>query len=142
MKKSEQVEIEELYESIVDLFDRKCHICDESYDKKNRKGKRKAFVLHHREYPKEWKKWNDFPLYNKEGGLVRNKHGKILYDKLAYLRYLIPLIQKLPKEEANRIFRLIHHSHHFSAETFARHKEPKLGKMIELVVEINRERYE
>lgn len=147
MNKAETQEIEALYETIVDLFDRKCGICEESYDKKNKKGKRPAFVLHHREYPEGWKKYSDFPMYDKSGKIIRLKPtkryplGKIVYDKLSYLRYLIPLIQTLSKEEANRIFKLIHNSHHYAAETIARTRQPKLNKVIELILEINRERY-
>lgn len=143
MNKAEQQEIEDLYETIVDLFDRKCGICGESYDKVpsrgKRKGKRKAFVLHHREYPAGWKKWTDFPLYDKAGNIVKNKRG-ILHNKLEYLRYLIPLIQTLSKEQANKIFGFMHNNHHHTAQMFARHKQPTLGKMIELVQEIDRQR--
>jgi len=127
LKKAEVQEIEDLYESIVDLFDRKCWICGESYDKKNKKGKRKAFTLHHRIYPDNEKKYSDFTY--------TTKTGKEVYDKLNYLRYLIPIIQKLSKVQANERFRLLHHSHHYVSEKWARYKPDNFEKMVELARE-------
>ena len=115
MKKSDEQELNELFLSVAKLFKSRCHICHEPCSSAS------GFVFHHREYRQGEKTHGDFKLQN----------GKS--DRLAYHRYLVPIIKIHHKH-----FRLIHNSHHHIATQFAGIKPPKFERMVKMSREINR----
>lgn len=118
MKKAEREELMKLFLSVVSLFGKKCWICKKPFRTDE------AFVFHHRNYRKGEKIYSDFRLPN--GSL----------DRLEYHRYLIPIIKQYPKE-----FRLMHHSHHWLGETFARSNPKQFERMVKMSREINKLKY-
>lgn len=122
VKKLDKEKLEKIFDIIANIFQRKCDICGESFDKL-RKGKRKAFTVHHREYKEDELTYADFTVDGK-------------YDKLAYYEYLLPIVILYPQR-----FRFLHHSHHYMSEKWARFKPQTLEKMIELAVETNKIKY-
>ncbi|MEK6829270.1 MAG: hypothetical protein AABY15_04020 [Nanoarchaeota archaeon] len=118
MKKAEKEELNQLFLSVVRLFGKKCWICKKPFDVNE------SFVFHHRDYRDEEKAYSDFRLPN----------GQL--DRLNYHRYLIPIIKIHYKE-----FRLVHNSHHWLGETFARAKPPQFERMVKMAREINKRRY-
>ena len=123
MKKSQRERLDKIMDIIANIYDRKCGICGQSYDEL-KKGKRRAFAVHHREY-----KDNELTYANfKKDGI---------YDKLGYYEYLLPIIIAEPHR-----FRFMHHSHHYQTEKWARYKDDDvLFNVIDLVIETNATKY-
>lgn len=117
MRKAEREELDTLFASFVKKFQSRCWICHGKYDGK-------GFTIHHRSYDPSEKIHSDFKLPN----------GRP--DRLAYYRYLTPIILKNPKR-----FRLLHHKHHYMAEYVGRLKPDNLRRTISVAREINRRRY-
>ena len=141
MNKAEQEEFDKIMDIIANLFNRACFMCGVSYDEiKNKRdkkthkmvpGKRKAFVVHHREYKKDELKYSHFKTDGK-------------YDRLAYYRYLLPIliIEVMQAKDLEHVrFRFIHWSHHNRLEEFARYKPQTLANAISIVNEINQAKY-
>lgn len=118
MKKADKQELDQLFLSVVKLFNNECWICKKPFDVKE------SFVFHHRKYRKNEKTYGEFRLPN----------GQL--DRLNYHRYLIPIIKKF-----HRQFRLMHHSHHWLGETFARSSPERFERMVKLSREINKMKY-
>lgn len=142
MKKVEQEELDKIMDIIANLFGRVCFMCGGSYDEiKNKRykkthkmvpGKRKSFVVHHRKYKKYELKYSAFKTDGK-------------YDRLAYYRYLLPILiteHMIAQGGMEHLrFRFIHSSHHHRLEEFARYKPQTLENAISLVREINQAKY-
>ncbi len=115
MKKADKAELDALFGQFVRLFQSRCWACQGKYNEIE------AFTIHHREYREGEKTYKDFKINGKP-------------DKLGYYRYLTPIIKRYPKT-----FRLLHHKHHYMAETYAR---PRFfERLVKLSREINRRRY-
>lgn len=128
MKKAEKERLDKIFEIIANLFDRKCGICGKSYDEL-KKGKRRAFAVHHRDYKDDELTYKDF--------FKINSKGKKVYDKLDYYEYLLPIIIMYPQR-----FQFMHHSHHYQTEKWARYKDDDvLLNIINLVIQVNAIKY-
>ena len=123
MKKSEKEEMQQLFRKIIPIFFSRCFACHEPYNTTE------AWTVHHRVYKPEEKIYSDFKLPN----------GKP--DKLSYYRYLVPIILSLPRAEARKRFHLLHHKHHWLAESWARLKPANFERMVKLAREINKTRF-
>jgi len=117
MKKAELEEFHQLFRQVVKLFRSRCWICNGKYNQKE------AFVIHHRDYNKTEKIYSDF----------KTTDGKL--DKLSYYRYLIPIVKQNPKR-----FRLLHHKHHWLAESWARFKLENFERCVKVAREIIKRR--
>ena len=117
MKKAEKAELDALFTQFVKLFQSRCWACKGKYNKTE------AFVAHHREYREGEKTYKDFKI-----------NGK--HDKLLYYKYLTPIII-----EHHKAFRLLHHKHHYMAESQARPKPLFFERMVKLSREINKRKY-
>lgn len=122
MKKSEKEELDSLFLSIVKLFKSRCQTCREQYNTKE------SFVIHHRKYIDGEKIYSDFKK--------KNSKGKEIPDKLNYYKYLIPIVKKNPKR-----FYLLHHKHHWMAESWARLKPENFERTVKVAREINKRKY-
>lgn len=118
MKVAEKEELEILFQSVIKLFKSRCWICQEPYTPDE------AFTFHHLDYMEGEKTYDDFRLSN----------GRP--DKLNYYKYLIPIIKKNPKR-----FKLLHHKHHWMAETWARLKPSNFERMVKVARQINKRKY-
>ena len=122
MKKAEKEELNGLFKKVIHLFKKRCFICREPYNTDE------AWTIHHRDYVEGEKIYSDFRIINSKG-----KEGP---DKLNYYRYLIPIVLKNPKR-----FYLLHHKHHWMAESWARLKRNNFERMVKVAREINKRRY-
>ena len=113
MKKADKEQLDRIFSLFVKLFQSRCYTCRGKYTTKQ------AFVIHHRSYRSNEKTYKDF-----------NK------DKLAYYRYLLPIIIQHHKE-----FRLLHYKHHYLVETWARLKPEHFERTVKVSREINKRKY-
>ena len=133
---SEDLEVRKIITELAKLLSNGiCDLCGLK-ELKKRNGKYQkggSFVIHHHKY----KKKNGVVIEKIHSDFKKlNSKGKLVPDKLAYHKYLKPIVKKEPKR-----FRNFHQKCHYAVEITTRWKPERRRKLFKLAEENYRNNY-